>query len=103
MGKNIVHVIGTGTIGEPLVGLLAIHREEFGIDEVTFHKNMPYSHDRQRSRNRGLLLHATGRQFVAVFDRPDVAVVGSGQPGRADRLPTTVSVPGDLGPNETAY
>ena len=28
MGNNIVHVIGTGTIGEPLVGLLAVHREE---------------------------------------------------------------------------
>ncbi len=27
MGKNIVHVIGTGTIGEPLVGLLAIRAE----------------------------------------------------------------------------
>ena len=48
MGNNIVHVIGTGTIGEPLVGLLAVHREEFNIDEVTFHKNMPYSHDRPK-------------------------------------------------------
>ena len=48
MGNNIVHVIGTGTIGEPLVGLLAIHKEEFNIDEVTFHKNMPYSHDRPK-------------------------------------------------------
>jgi len=46
MGKNIVHVIGTGTIGEPLVGLLAVHKDDFNIDEVTFHKNMPYSHDR---------------------------------------------------------
>ena len=34
---NIVHVVGTGTIGEPLIGLLADHREHFGIDEVTFH------------------------------------------------------------------
>lgn len=45
MGKNIVHVIGTGTIGEPLIGLLALHREEFNIDEVTFHKNTPLKHD----------------------------------------------------------
>ena len=31
-----------------MVGLLAIHKEEFNIDEVTFHKNMPYSHDRPK-------------------------------------------------------
>ena len=38
---NIVHVVGTGTIGEPLIGLLADNREHFGIDEVTFHKRTP--------------------------------------------------------------
>ena len=38
---KIVHVVGTGTIGEPLIGLLADHRERFGIDEVTFHKRTP--------------------------------------------------------------
>lgn len=42
---NIVHVIGTGTIGEPLIGLLARHSEKLGIDEVTFHKNTPLEHD----------------------------------------------------------
>ncbi len=39
--SNIVHVVGTGTIGEPLIGLLADDREAFGIDEVTFHKRTP--------------------------------------------------------------
>ncbi len=38
---NIVHVVGTGTIGEPLIGLLADNREHFGIGEVTFHKRTP--------------------------------------------------------------
>jgi glyceraldehyde-3-phosphate dehydrogenase (NAD(P)) len=38
---NIVHVVGTGTIGEPLIGLLADHKRDFGIDEVTFHKRSP--------------------------------------------------------------
>jgi glyceraldehyde-3-phosphate dehydrogenase/erythrose-4-phosphate dehydrogenase len=38
---NIVHVVGTGTIGEPLIGLLADDREVLGIDEVTFHKRTP--------------------------------------------------------------
>lgn len=36
-----VHVVGTGTIGEPLIGLLADNKEHFGIDEVTFHKRTP--------------------------------------------------------------
>ncbi len=38
---RIVHIVGTGTIGEPLIGLLADNREHFGIDEVTFHKRTP--------------------------------------------------------------
>lgn len=38
---KIVHVVGTGTIGEPLIGLLADNKESFGIDEVTFHKRTP--------------------------------------------------------------
>lgn len=38
---RIVHVVGTGTIGEPLIGLLADYRKELGIDEVTFHKRTP--------------------------------------------------------------
>lgn len=43
---NIVHVVGTGTIGEPLIGLLADHRQDFGIDEVTFMKRTPMLEER---------------------------------------------------------
>lgn len=39
MSKKIVHVVGTGTIGEPLIGLLTHFQKELGIDEVTFHKH----------------------------------------------------------------
>ena len=39
--SNIVHIVGTGTIGEPLIGLLADDRAAFGIDEMTFHKRTP--------------------------------------------------------------
>lgn len=46
--KNVVHVVGTGTIGEPLIGMLAAYREPFGIDEVTFHKRTPVSTDRAK-------------------------------------------------------
>ena len=37
--KKIIHVIGTGTIGEPLIGLLSDYKDKIGIDQVTFHKN----------------------------------------------------------------
>ncbi|HET9918034.1 MAG TPA: hypothetical protein VFQ89_13060 [Candidatus Binatia bacterium] len=48
MHKNIVHVVGTGTIGEPLIGLLANFRQPFGIDEITFHKRTPLETDRSK-------------------------------------------------------
>ena len=45
---NIVHVVGTGTIGEPLIGLLTDFRKELGIDEVTFSKRTPLLTDRTK-------------------------------------------------------
>jgi glyceraldehyde-3-phosphate dehydrogenase (NAD(P)) len=49
MGANaIVHVIGTGTIGEPLIGLLASLSPQLGIEEVTFHKRTPLLTDRSK-------------------------------------------------------
>ena len=39
MLKNVL-VVGTGTIGEPLIGLLSDFREELGI-RVFFHKRTP--------------------------------------------------------------
>jgi len=36
MSRKIVHMIGTGTIGEPLIGILSGRREELGIEEVSF-------------------------------------------------------------------
>ncbi len=65
MSKNIVHVIGTGTIGEPLVGLLSRHREEFGIDEVTFTKNSPKAQDRPKIAQ--MMKH--GALFAASADK----------------------------------
>jgi glyceraldehyde-3-phosphate dehydrogenase (NAD(P)) len=40
--------VGTGTIGEPLIGILSTFREPFGIDEVTFHKRTPLLTDRSK-------------------------------------------------------
>jgi len=53
---NIVHVVGTGTIGEPLIGLLCDAKEDLGIDEVTFCKHSPKLEDRPKMKgliNRG--------------------------------------------------
>jgi glyceraldehyde-3-phosphate dehydrogenase type II len=44
--KNIVHVVGTGTIGEPLIGLYTDFKDKWNIDEVTFHKRTPNPDDR---------------------------------------------------------
>jgi glyceraldehyde-3-phosphate dehydrogenase (NAD(P)) len=46
--ENIVHVVGTGTIGEPLIGLLCDMRDELGIDEITFYKHTPKLEDRPK-------------------------------------------------------
>lgn len=46
--KRIVHIVGTGTIGEPLIGLFEDFRDRMGIDEVTFHKRTPLASDRSR-------------------------------------------------------
>ena len=48
MERKIGHVIGTGTIGEPLIGLLSDYRDQLGIDEVTFHKNSALRRDRSK-------------------------------------------------------
>ncbi|MCD6236384.1 MAG: hypothetical protein J7K13_00315, partial [Thermoplasmata archaeon] len=56
---NIVHVVGTGTIGEPLIGLLCDIRRELGIDEVTFYKHSAKLLDRPKVKgllNRGASL-----------------------------------------------
>jgi glyceraldehyde-3-phosphate dehydrogenase (NAD(P)) len=49
--SKIVHVVGTGTIGEPLIGMLADYSEAFGIDEVTFHKRTPLIEERAKVRD----------------------------------------------------
>ncbi|RMG44777.1 MAG: hypothetical protein D6718_09160 [Acidobacteria bacterium] len=60
MDKKVVHVVGTGTIGEPLIGLLCDFKEPLGIDEVTFHKRTPSLTDRSKVR----ALIARGARFV---------------------------------------
>jgi glyceraldehyde-3-phosphate dehydrogenase (NAD(P)) len=68
--SKIVHVVGTGTIGEPLIGMLADHREHFGIDEVTFHKRTPLVTERSKVNDlvrRGAAL-AVDADKLATFE-----------------------------------
>ena len=41
MKRDSVLVIGTGTIGEPLIGLLADFKKKLGLSEIMFHKRTP--------------------------------------------------------------
>lgn len=65
---KIVHVIGTGTIGEPLTGILCQHAKELGLDEVTFHKRTPLKTDRSKVVN---LVDRRGAKLAVDSDRMD--------------------------------
>ena len=78
MSRKIVHVVGTGTIGEPLIGLLCDFKDKLGIDEVTFHKNTPLTTDRSKVinliNNRGARLTTHEEKFDGFIDiglKPD--------------------------------
>lgn len=67
---NIVHIVGTGTIGEPLIGLFTDFNERLGFDEVTFHKRTPLEDDRSRINHllaRGAKL-ATDKESKGDFE-----------------------------------
>jgi glyceraldehyde-3-phosphate dehydrogenase (NAD(P)) len=64
--KNVL-VLGTGTIGEPLIGLLCHFKDQLGIDDVLFHKNTPLLTDRSKVQD----LIRRGAKMVADEDRID--------------------------------
>jgi glyceraldehyde-3-phosphate dehydrogenase/erythrose-4-phosphate dehydrogenase len=49
--KRAIHVVGTGTIGEPLLGLLLHTQRALAVDEITFHKHTPRPEDRAKINN----------------------------------------------------
>ncbi|MHC4392057.1 MAG: hypothetical protein ACYS22_12175 [Planctomycetota bacterium] len=65
--KTVVHIVGTGTIGEPLTGLFLDHKTDMGIDEVTFHKRTPLLIDRSKVRD----LCRRGARLATDTDRAD--------------------------------
>jgi len=71
--NNIVHVVGTGTIGEPLIGMFSQFHEAWGIDEVTFHKRTPNADDRAMVN---ALIHGGARLAADEQARDDFARLG---------------------------
>lgn len=72
--KHTIHVVGTGTIGEPLIGLLLTLRQELGLDDITFQKNRPVPEDRAKIRSlirRGAKL-VVDEAKMADFDKLDM-------------------------------
>ena len=69
--KRVVHVVGTGTLGEPVISLLLNLQRDLEVDEITFHKNRPLLDDRVKILSlmrRGARL-AVEAENVADFEK----------------------------------
>ncbi|MBN2601884.1 MAG: hypothetical protein JXR87_07820 [Candidatus Marinimicrobia bacterium] len=55
MPRNIIHIIGAGTVGTPLIGILSSRRKSLGIDEISFQPDL--SEIRNIAMIRGLVSH----------------------------------------------
>lgn len=71
--KTVVHVVGTGTIGEPLIGLFTDFKDQWGIDEVTFHKRTPKADDRAMVEQ---VLRKGAKLVVDEHARPEFEALG---------------------------
>ena len=72
--KRVVHVVGTGTLGEPVISLLLHLQHELEVDEITFHKNRPLRNDRMKILSlmrRGAKL-AVEEEKMADFEKLDM-------------------------------
>ena len=73
MSRKIVHVVGTGTIGEPLIGLLCDYRDQLGIDDITFHKNSATKGEGPKVHG---IIHRGGRLAVDENKRKEFKSLG---------------------------
>src|SRR5712692_9111986 len=71
--KRTIHVVGTGTIGEPLLGLLLHTQRALEVDEMTFHKHSPRLGDRAKITN---LMRRGARLAVDADKRTDFEKLG---------------------------
>jgi glyceraldehyde-3-phosphate dehydrogenase (NAD(P)) len=70
--KNSVLVVGTGTIGEPLIGLLATMKDKLDIDEVLFYKRTPLIDEIAKVNSlchKGAKLVATDYEAAVEFEK----------------------------------
>lgn len=80
MSKNVVHIVGTGTIGEPLISLFCTFQKQLGIDEVTFAKKSAILTDRSKVQaliNHGAKLAAddeSAKAFQAIGIKPQYTI-----------------------------
>ena len=65
--KNSILVVGTGTIGEPLIGLLADFKKKLNIAEVMFHKRTPLADEVSKVKS----LVKRGAKLVCNDDKVD--------------------------------
>lgn len=63
--KRVLHVVGTGTLGEPVISLLLNLQDNLEADEITFHKNRPLRHDSSKIKR----LIQRGAKLVVEADR----------------------------------
>jgi len=69
----MIHVVGTGTIGEPLLGLLLHTQRALDVSEITFHKHSPRLGDRAKVTN---LIRRGARLAVDADKRTDFEKLG---------------------------
>jgi hypothetical protein len=97
--STIVHIVGTGTIGEPLIGLFADFGARMGVDEVTFHKRTPLQSDRAKLNH----LMARGAKLAVADDvRKDFQALGHEVSFEADEALARASVVIDCTPTLAA-
>ena len=70
MSRKIVHVVGTGTIGEPLIGLLCDFKTDLGIDEVTFNRKEQTANSKTLSKfeSEGTEIYSEGFSIIQQGD-----------------------------------
>ncbi len=71
--KKTIHVVGTGTLGEPMINLLLKLQTDLDVDEITFHKNTPRPDDRVRIQN---LTRLGGKLAVEADKMADFEKIG---------------------------
>ncbi len=63
--RRTIHVVGTGTIGEPLISLLLHLRQDLAVEDITFYKHSPRLSDRARIKS----LMRQGAKLVVDTDK----------------------------------